>query len=64
MTNSEEERLGEKRSLYCTDCADEQIFKWATWSGVGFYGYPPAPEYGWECTMCGNRLRETEPLPQ
>ena len=64
MTDAAEQRLGEKTSHYCYDCAEERIFEWATWSGVAYYGYPAAPEYGWQCTMCGNRLRVTEPNPK
>jgi hypothetical protein len=64
MADSEEEKRGEKTALYCTDCAEERIFEWATWSGIGFYGYPPASEYGWVCSMCGNRLRVTETPPR
>jgi hypothetical protein len=55
MTDSKEDKLGEKASFYCYDCAEERTFEWATWSGLGFYGYPPVPEYGWECTVCGYR---------
>ena len=60
MTDSEEDKLGEKTSHYCYDCAEERIFQWATWSGVAFFGYPATPEFGWQCTMCGNRLRVPE----
>ena len=57
----EEDKLEEKTTLYCSDCAEERIFVWNTWDGVAYYGYPAQPEFGWECTMCGNRLRVTEP---
>ena len=61
MTGAEEERIDEKTNLYCSDCSEERIFVWTTWNGVAFYGYPPLPEFGWECTMCGNRLRVEPP---
>ena len=64
MIDSEEGRLGEKTSLFCCDCAEERTFEWITWSGVAFYGYPGRPEYGWQCTMCGNRVLVAEPLEQ
>ena len=64
MSDAENEKLGEKTALYCYDCAEERIFEWTTWSGVTYYGYPAASEFGWECTMCGNRLRITDPLPR
>ena len=57
MTDAPDERLGEKTSLYCADCEEERTFVWAGWSGVEFFGYPPEQEYGWECTVCGSRIR-------
>jgi len=63
MTQAEEDKLEEKKSLYCYDCAEERIFVWTTWDGVAYYGYPALPEFGWECTMCGNRIRVNETLP-
>jgi hypothetical protein len=63
MTQAEEDKLEEKRSLYCYDCAEERIFVWTTWDGVAYYGYPALAEFGWECTMCGNRIRVNETQP-
>lgn len=59
MTVADDERLGEKTSLYCSDCAEERTFVWTVWSGVEFFGYPPTNEYGWECSACGNKVRVT-----
>jgi len=58
MTAAAEERTGEKRSLYCSVCEEEQTFVRAAWPGVEFYGYSPAEESGWECTVCGSRVRD------
>lgn len=57
MTTADEAKLGEKASHYCYDCGEERIFAWSTWDGDAYYGYPAAAEFGWQCTMCGNRLR-------
>ena len=57
VTDAPEEKLGEKMTLYCSDCEEERTFVWATWSGVEFFGYPPENEYGWECTACGSKIR-------
>ncbi len=57
MTDTNDERLGEKISLFCPDCEEERTFVWATWSGDAFYGYPAQREYGWECSICGSRVR-------
>ena len=56
LKDANEEKLGQKMSMYCSGCEEEQIFVWAKWSGVEFFGYPPKWEYGWECTACGSRL--------
>ena len=56
MTEVPDKKLGDKTSLYCSDCEEEQTFVWAQWSGEEFFGYPPGQEYGWECTICGNKL--------
>ena len=61
VTNEPDEKLGEKTSLYCVVCEEEQIFVWAKWSGVEFFGYPPEQEYGWECTVCGSEVRVISP---
>ena len=58
MTESEDKELGKKSSRYCPDCEEEQIFVWAVWSGMEYFGYPPEQEYGWECTACGTKVRE------
>ena len=50
-------KLGEKRSLFCTECEEEQTFVWTAWSGVEYFGSPPVEEYGWECSVCGNQVR-------
>jgi hypothetical protein len=57
VTDAPDEKLGEMSSQYCVDCEEERTFVWAKWSGVGFFGYPPEQEYGWECTSCGSRVR-------
>jgi hypothetical protein len=57
VTDARDEKLGEKRSLYCSVCEEERTFVWAKWSGVEFFGYPPEQEYGWECTACGSKVR-------
>ncbi len=61
MTDAHEEKLGEKMSMYCSACEEEQIFVWAKWSGMEFFGYPPKLEYGWECTVCGSKFCVSEP---
>lgn len=58
VTDAAEEKLGDKASLYCSVCEEEQTFVWEAWNGVEFFGYPPAREYGWKCTACGSRVRE------
>jgi len=57
MTDSKEEKMGEKTSLYCPVCEEELTFVWEAWSGEEFFGYPPQREYGWRCTTCGNKIR-------
>lgn len=57
VTNTTDDKLGDKTVMYCSDCEEERIFVWAVWSGVEFFGYPPGQEYGWECTACGSKLR-------
>jgi hypothetical protein len=56
MDDSLDENLGEKRSLYCSECEEEQTFVRTVWSGVEYYGSPPVQEYGWECSVCGSRV--------
>ena len=58
MTNAADEKLGEKCSLYCSSCAEEQTFVREAWDGTEFFGYPPAREYGWVCSVCGSRVRD------
>lgn len=58
MTEHSVRQVGEVRSLYCQVCGEERTFVWTAWPGMEFYGYPSAPEFGWECSGCGNRLRE------
>ena len=57
MTDAPDERVGEKTSLYCSECEEEQTFVWAAWSGEEYFGYPAEREYGWECSACGSRVR-------
>jgi len=57
MTDADGRKPGEKTSLYCSVCEEEQTFVWAVWSGVEFYGSPPEEECGWECATCGSRVR-------
>jgi hypothetical protein len=57
MTDRSAVELGEKRSLFCPDCEEERTFVWTAWSGDEYYGYPPEQEYGWECTVCGGKVR-------
>jgi hypothetical protein len=59
MTDSAERKAGDKMSLYCPDCREEQTFTWSAWSGEEFFGYPPKEEHGWQCTSCGCRLTDT-----
>lgn len=56
MTNAAAGKPGEKRPFYCSVCEEEQTFVRGVWSGVEFYGSPPAEESGWECTVCGSRV--------
>lgn len=58
MTDTAERKAGDKRSLYCPDCREEQTFIKTAWSGEEFFGYPPGEEEGWECSVCGCRLRD------
>jgi hypothetical protein len=57
VTEAPDKKLGDKTSLYCHVCEEELTFTWAEWSGVEFFGYPPEQEYGWECTVCGSRIK-------
>ena len=57
VTDADDEKLGEKRSLYCSVCEEERTFVWAKWSGMEFFSYPPEQEYGWECTAGGSRVQ-------
>jgi hypothetical protein len=57
VTDAHDEKVGEKRSLYCSVCEEERTFVQVVWSGVEFFGYPPELEYGWECTACGSKVR-------
>ncbi len=59
MAHSKDREIGQKTSLYCSVCEEERTFRWTAWSGMEFFGYPPTEEFGWECTACGNRLRES-----
>jgi hypothetical protein len=57
MKDANDEKLGEKTSLYCSVCEEERTFVWTVWRVVEFFGYPPANEDGWECTACGSKVR-------
>jgi hypothetical protein len=57
VTDAHDEKVGEKRSLYCSVCEGERTFVRVAWRGVEFFGYPPEQEYGWECTACGSQVR-------
>jgi hypothetical protein len=59
VTDTLDEKLGEKTSLYCSECQEEQTFVWTVWSGIEFFGYPPEKEYGWKCTVCGSKVSES-----
>ena len=56
MPDSLAEKLGDKKSLFCSECEEEQTFVRSAWSGVEYYGSPPVLEYGWECSVCGNKV--------
>ena len=58
MPDSLDDKLGEKTSLYCTECGEEETFVWVVGSGVEFFGYPPEKEYGWECSVCGSMVKK------
>jgi hypothetical protein len=58
MTDMADRDAGEKRSLFCPDCGEEQTFIQTVWSGEEFFGYPPGEEAGWKCSVCGCRLRD------
>lgn len=58
MTSASDRKLGEKTSLYCSVCEEEQTFTWSAWNGTEYFGYPPDKEYGWECTICGSRVSQ------
>jgi DNA-directed RNA polymerase subunit RPC12/RpoP len=57
MMDASAAKLGEKTSLFCPDCEEERTFVWTAWSGAEYFGCPPEKEYGWECTVCGSRVR-------
>lgn len=61
MIDASAEKIGEKKSLFCPDCEEERTFVWAVWDGDEYFGYPPAQEFGWECTVCGSRFALPEP---
>lgn len=58
MSTAASGQPGEKRSLYCSVCEEEQTFVRVVWPGVEFYGSPPAEESGWECSVCGSRVSD------
>lgn len=58
MKDLVDEKLGEKRSLFCTECDEEQTFVRTAWSGVEYFGSPPAQEYGWKCSVCGSKVSD------
>ncbi len=56
VTDERDKRLGEKTTLYCEVCEEEQTFVWTQWGGMEYFGYSPEREYGWECTVCGSKV--------